>query len=93
MDAKECTCCHRTLPLSRFSRRHDKPNATHLGQCMDCYNDKKRAYRAKRAAPAPSQSERLWERPTYERDCDAALNGWRNVAQCVPVGAMLGARL
>ena len=50
VEHKECSCCHRILPLSAFSTRlNAKGVAVPRGVCKECVNAKQRKSRASRA--------------------------------------------
>lgn len=104
---KHCHACDTTKANRMFRvKRHKRPNGEvceYLQSCcIECQAeiDADRYQRRKQGLTGPSgrpmgsrNGASLYVRPRLERDCDAAFMGWRNVAQCVPVGAMLGARL
>lgn len=106
MDTKTCTRCHAEKGLHHFrTKAKTYPDGTvfryHDSNCNACrsemdairYQRKKAGEVLRVGRPPKSEADALWQRPVTERVFDAALMGWRNVAQCVPVGAMLGARL
>lgn len=100
MDNKTCSICELLHGIEHFQlkRKPRKDGTIYVyrdSRCNACrYLADQSRYLRKMGRPKSAKVDGpLWPRPVDERDCDAAFMGWRNVAQCVPVGAMLGARL